>query len=96
MKVMHAALTAAAILAAAPTACLAAGPIDDFVKVAIVGNHTTSVPPAYLIKPEPGYIAYYGHPEVLPAPSCYWTRMPVHDFAGKVIGWRGQPVAVCP
>ena len=31
----------------------------------------------------------------LPGPGCYWTRMPVYDMYGNVIGWRGRPVAVC-
>lgn len=96
MKVMHGAFTAAAAWVAVPTICLAGGPIDEFVKVAIVGKQPASVPPAHLTKPEPGYVSYYGHPEPLPGASCYWTRMPVHDFKGQIIGWRGRPVAVCP
>jgi len=95
MKLIHA-LTVATLCTAVQNAPVYAGSIDDFVKVAIVGKQAASMPPAYLTKPEPGYVSYYGHPEPLPAQNCYWTRMPVRDFGDKVIGWRGRPLAVCP
>ena len=27
--------------------------------------------------------------------NCYWTRQPIYDVYGNVIGWRGRPVQVC-
>ena len=69
---------------------------DDFLKVAIVGTPAADARPAYVATPEPGYIVYTGYAAALPAPSCYWTRMPVYDFDHNVIGWRGRPTAVCP
>jgi hypothetical protein len=29
-------------------------------------------------------------------PGYYWASQPVHDPAGRVVGYRGQPVQVCP
>ena len=49
-----------------------------------------------VVAPYPGYIAYTGYAVALPGPACYGTRMPVYDGYGRVVGWRGAPVAVCP
>jgi hypothetical protein len=46
--------------------------------------------------PQPGYIAYNDYDVAVPAPGCYWTRLPIHDAEHKIVGWRGRPVAVCP
>ena len=95
MKAILTALAAAATLAAATATSFAA----DSVRLtgALVVSAAANVqPPAYLAKPEPGYIVYAGYAGALPGPNCYWTRMPVYDSIGKVIGWRGRPVAVCP
>ena len=43
----------------------------------------------------PGYVVYPGYAAAVPAPGCYWTRMPVYDPYGNVVGWRGRPVQVC-
>ena len=51
--------------------------------------------PAYVVAPGPGYVAYPAYAAALPGPNCYWTRMPVYDGFGNVVGWRGRPVAVC-
>jgi hypothetical protein len=40
-------------------------------------------------------VVYPAYAAPLPGPGCYWTRMPVYDMYGNVIGWRGRPVAVC-
>src|SRR6266567_3765132 len=45
--------------------------------------------------PGPGYVVYPAYAAPLPGPGCYWTRMPVYDMYGNVVGWRGRPVAVC-
>jgi hypothetical protein len=48
-----------------------------------------------VVAPGPGYVVYPGYAAALPGPGCYWTRMPVYDAYGRVVGWRGRPVAVC-
>jgi hypothetical protein len=29
-------------------------------------------------------------------PGCYWACQPVYDAAGRIVGYTGQPVQVCP
>jgi len=90
MKAILTALVAAAIITAASAASFAAEGAASSTRVA------TNLRPIYLTAPEPGYILYSGYTAALPEPTCYWTRMPIHDSTNKVIGWRGRPVAVCP
>ena len=85
---LAAAATVATAIAAAPTpadarcfgCAVGAGVLGGFVAGAIVGNAVANSQPAYVAAPGPG---------------CYWTRMPVYDMYGNVVGWRGRPVAVC-
>jgi hypothetical protein len=44
----------------------------------------------------PGYVVYEGYPEPVSAPGCYWASRPVYDGAGRVVGYSGQAVQVCP
>ncbi len=44
----------------------------------------------------PGYVVYPGYAEPLYAPDCYWASQPVLDPAGRVVGYTGRPVQVCP
>jgi hypothetical protein len=44
----------------------------------------------------PGYVVYEGYPQPVYAPGCYWASQPVYDSAGRVVGYTGQPVQVCP
>jgi hypothetical protein len=44
----------------------------------------------------PGYVVYEGYPQPVYAPGCYWASQPVYDGAGRVVGYTGQPVQVCP
>jgi len=74
----------------------AAGLIGGLAAGAIVGSAVANSRPAYVVGPGPGYVVYPGYAAALPGPSCYWTRMPVYDAYGNVVGWRGRPVAVCP
>ena len=94
MKVIPAFLAAAVTLAAAAVTSLGA----DTVRVTgpIVVGEAANPRPAYVTSPDPGYIVDADTAATLPGPNCYWTRMPVYDLDGKVIGWRGRPVAVCP
>jgi hypothetical protein len=91
-----AALAVGAAFAAATGSSLAAGSLDDFLKVAVIGQGTGATRPVHAAVPELGYIVYAGDTAALPAPSCYWARMPVYDFDHNVIGWRGRPVPICP
>jgi hypothetical protein len=72
-----------------------AGLVGGFVAGAIVGSAVASARPAYVVAPGPGYVVYSGYAAPLPGPNCYWTRMPVYDAYGNMVGWRGRPVAVC-
>lgn len=106
MKKTLTVLVAAATLAGAATSlptpadarcygcAVGAGLVGGFVAGAIVGS-AAAARPAYVVAPGPGYVVYSGYAAPLPGPSCYWTRMPVYDAYGNVIGWRGRPVAVC-
>jgi hypothetical protein len=97
-KTVTALLAAAAIaasLAATPTpasagggGAFAAGLFGGLVGGAIIGSA--------LARPYPGYVAYSGVYASPPPPGCYWTRQPVYDAVGNIVGWRGRPVAVCP
>ena len=73
---------------------VAAGVVAGVVTGAIVGSAIANSRPAY-VAPGPGYVVYPGYAAALPGPNCYWTRMPVYDRFGNVVGWRGRPVAVC-
>jgi hypothetical protein len=42
-----------------------------------------------------GYVVYPGYNAPLNAPGCYWTRQPVYDPYGNIVGWRGRPFQVC-
>jgi hypothetical protein len=44
----------------------------------------------------PGYVVYEGYAQPVYAPGCYWASQPVYDGAGRVVGYTGQAVQVCP
>jgi hypothetical protein len=100
-----AAATVATAIAVAPTpadarcfgCAVGAGVLGGFVAGAIVGNAIANSPPPapYVAAPPPGYVVYSAYGAPLPGPRCYWTRQPVMDVYGNVIGWRGRPIAVC-
>jgi hypothetical protein len=106
MKRTVTALCAAAALATAtasvPTTaearcvgCVVGAGIAGFAAGAIVGSAIANAGPAYVVAPPPGYVAYPAYYAGLPGPNCFWTRRPVYDYYGNVVGWRGRPVAVC-
>jgi hypothetical protein len=83
---------------------VAAGAVGGFIAGAIVGNAIANAAPApayvapapaYVAAPPPGYVMYAAYGAPLPGPRCYWTRQPVYDMYGNVVGWRGRPIAVC-
>src|SRR5262249_60646752 len=73
----------------------AAGLVGGLVGGAIIGSAVANSRPAY-VAPAPGYVVYPGYAAAVPAPGCYWTRMPVYDAYGNQVGWHGRPVVVCP
>jgi hypothetical protein len=74
---------------------IAAGVALGFVGGALVGSAIANSRPAYVVAPAPGYVVYTGYAAPLPGPNCYWTRQPVYDPYGNVVGWRGRAIAVC-
>ena len=43
-----------------------------------------------------GYVVYPGYAQPVSRPGCYWASQPVYDPVGRVVGYTGQPVQVCP
>jgi hypothetical protein len=43
-----------------------------------------------------GYVVYEGYAQPVQGPGCYWASQPVYDHRGRVVGYTGQPVQVCP
>jgi hypothetical protein len=44
----------------------------------------------------PGYVVYQGYGQPVQGPGCYWASQPVYDYRGRVVGYSGDPVQVCP
>lgn len=44
----------------------------------------------------PGYVVYQGYGQPVYGPGCYWASQPVYDPSGRIVGYTGQPVQVCP
>ena len=43
-----------------------------------------------------GYVVYEGYGQPVYGAGCYWASQPVYDRWGNVVGYRGQPVQICP
>ena len=43
-----------------------------------------------------GYVVYEGYPQPVQYAGCYWASQPVYDRYGRVVGYTGEPVQVCP
>jgi hypothetical protein len=43
-----------------------------------------------------GYVVYEGYGQPVQGPGCYWASQPLYDPYGRVVGYTGQPVQVCP
>jgi hypothetical protein len=43
-----------------------------------------------------GYVVYEGYGQPVQYAGCYWAAQPVYDPYGRVVGYTGQPVQVCP
>jgi hypothetical protein len=83
------ALAGSATTASAHDGGFLPGLLGGFFAGAIVGGAIASRPP-------PGYVVYPGYAAAVSAPGCYWTRIPVYDPYGNIVGWRGRPAQVCP
>jgi hypothetical protein len=44
----------------------------------------------------PGYVVYPGYAQPVQYAGCYWAAQPVYNPQGRVVGYTGQPVQVCP
>ena len=51
---------------------------------------------AYLATRPRGYVVYEGYGQPVYGPGCYWASQPVYDRWGRVVGYTGRPVQVCP
>src|SRR3954452_2836256 len=43
-----------------------------------------------------GYVVYPGYAQPVYGPGCYWASEPLYDGLGRVVGYTGRPVQVCP
>jgi hypothetical protein len=51
---------------------------------------------AILASRPPGYVVYSGYDRPVYRSGCYWASEPVYDRRGRVVGYTGDPVQVCP
>jgi len=64
------------------------------VAAAVIGGAV--IAGAIIASRPPGYVVYPGYAQPVYGPGCYWASQPVYDVAGRVVGYTGQPVQVCP
>jgi hypothetical protein len=43
-----------------------------------------------------GYVVYQGYGQPVYRSGCYWASEPIYDRRGRIIGYTGEPVQVCP
>ena len=41
-------------------------------------------------------MVYPGYAQPVYGSGCYWASQPVYDGLGRVVGYTGRPVQVCP
>jgi hypothetical protein len=51
---------------------------------------------AILATRPPGYVVYRDYDRPLYRGDCYWASRPVYDRRGRIVGYDGEPVQVCP
>ena len=51
---------------------------------------------AYIASMPRGYAVYPGYAQPVYGPGCYWASQPIYDPYGRVVGYSGRPVMVCP
>jgi hypothetical protein len=60
------------------------------------GIFTGIVAGAILASRPRGYVVYEGYGRPVHHTGCYWAAEPVYDRRGRVVGYTGDPVQVCP
>lgn len=110
LTTLTAAATLVAALAVAPTdanaqrrwgPAVGLGILGGVAAGAIIGGAIANSGPGYYgpgYVVQPGYVPYEGYYAAAPVgcPGGFWTRVPVYDPYGNVVGWRGRPRFVCP
>jgi hypothetical protein len=43
-----------------------------------------------------GYVVYEGYGRPVYRAGCYWAAEPIYDRRGRVIGYTGDAVQICP
>jgi hypothetical protein len=43
-----------------------------------------------------GYVVYEGYGQPVYRSGCYWASEPIYNRNGRVIGYTGEPVQICP
>jgi hypothetical protein len=104
MKKTLTALTAAAVIAG--TLAMAAtdasaqrwrhrhhGWVGPAVGLGILGGIAAG---AILASRPRGYVVYEGYGRPVYRAGCYWAAEPVYDRRGRVVGYTGEAVQICP
>jgi hypothetical protein len=97
MNLIPGAICALAGLTAATTACALGKESVDETNVSIVHSAAaTPMEPALGAPPESEYLSYSEEGLAAISPGCRWVRLALYDNEHRVIGWRGDPVGMCP
>ena len=83
----------AATIATTPNEAYAQRWLGSAIVGGIVGGVVAG---AILSTRPPGYVVYPGYAQPVYGPGCYWASQPVYDSYGRVVGYSGRPVQVCP
>jgi hypothetical protein len=106
MKKAFTALTAITVIAG--TLAMAASDADaqrwrrggrggGWVGPAIVGGVIGGLALGSILASRPrGYVVYEGYGQPVYRAGCYWAAEPIYDRRGRVIGYTGDAVQVCP
>src|SRR5262249_12523571 len=97
MKKTLTALVAAAAIAGTMTMTATDASAQRWLGPAIVGGVIGGVVIGSILATRPqGYVVYPGYAQPVYGPGCYWASQPVYDPYGRVVGYRGRPIQVCP
>jgi hypothetical protein len=97
MKTIPCAVFAFASLAVATTVyAVGRDSLDETKAPAMGGPASAPMERALLAGPKSDYLPYSERGLATIAPGCKWVRMAIFDNEQHVIGWRGDPVGMCP
>jgi hypothetical protein len=97
MKIILCAVCAFASLSVATTVyVINADSVDGTDKPAASIRAAAPMESAPAPRSHSGYITYSEQGLPPAAPGCRWVRMAVYDSQHHLIGWRGDPVGMCP